>query len=146
MSLLINQDPPWWFSTVTELPSIFDTLRYEMQEKKSLAASFFASQSGLPVAAVLFVFDAAPLPVFPPTAALKMKDALSTNIFVTSSADFDFVALSRSVTYKAGWLSYITLIILSEFLSSLITVNAIDLSLNSLINGSSSNPLGSPSG
>ena len=71
-----------------------------MHEKISSTASFLGSHNVLPdFAAVLLSFaDVFPsAPDLPPTAALKMKEALSTNILVTSSADFVCVAFAKSV-------------------------------------------------
>ena len=69
-------------------PSIFNTFKYEMQEKISSTSNFFGSQRGFPFLTAS-LFPAAPFVLsLPPTAALKMNDALSTKILVTSSADF----------------------------------------------------------
>ena len=69
-----------------------------MQEKKSPTASFLGSQRGFPpLAAVRFAAADDFPPVFSPRVALKIKEALSTNILVTSSADFVLVAYARSV-------------------------------------------------
>ena len=73
-----------------------------MQEKISSTSNFFGSQRGFPFFTA-FLFPAAPLAVFlPPTAALKINDALSTNILVTSSADLVYMAVDKSVIYTAG--------------------------------------------
>jgi hypothetical protein len=83
-------------------PSIFYTFKYEMQEKISSTSNFFGSQRGFPFFTA-FLFPVVPLAVFlPPTAALKINDALSTNILVTSSADLVYMAVDKSVIYTAG--------------------------------------------
>ena len=68
-----------------------------MQEKISSTSNFFGSQRGFPFL-IAFLLPAVPLAVLlPPTAALKINDALSTKIFVTSSADLVYIALDKSV-------------------------------------------------
>ena len=119
------------------------TFKYEIHEKKSFISSFFESQSGFPYFAVVLLSLAS---VLPPIVALSINDALSTNSFVTSSSDFVWVAFDKSVIYRAGWFSCIAFIILLHYSFNLIHVKAIDLSLYSLINGSSSSPLGHPFG
>ena len=68
-----------------------------MQEKISSTSNFFGSQRGFPFLTA-FLLPVVPLALFvPPTAALKINDALSTKIFVTSSADLVYIALDKSV-------------------------------------------------
>ena len=102
-----------------------------MQEKISSTSNFFGSQRGFPF---LTAFLLASLP---PTAALKMNEAFSMKSLVTSSADLVYKAFIKSVTYNAGYSSYITFIILSLSLFNLMQVNYIFLSLNSFIKSSS---------
>ena len=116
-----------------------------MQEKISSNSNFFGSQRGLPFLTAFLLFpdpDASLLP----TVALKMNEAFSTKSLVTSSADLVFMAFVKSVTYNAGYSSYIILIILSLSSFILMHVNDIFLSLNSLIKSSSISPSGHPLG
>lgn len=73
-----------------------------MHEKKSFSFNYFGSQRGSPV----LMADLLELLFFPddlpPTVARRMKEAVSTNILLTSSLDLVFVACSRSLTYALG--------------------------------------------
>jgi hypothetical protein len=82
----------------------------------------------------------------PPTAALKINDALSAKIFVTSCADFVYIAFDKSVIWTAGYESCIAFIILLHYSFNLMHVKEMFLSLNSFIKSSSFRPSGDPSG
>ena len=69
-----------------DYPSIFIIFKYETHEKMSSTTSFLGSHKGLLTFAAVR-FEEFVVSEEPPTAALKINDALSTNIFVTSSAD-----------------------------------------------------------
>jgi hypothetical protein len=75
-----------------------------------------------------------------------MNEAFSIKSLVTFSADLVFKAFVKSVTYNAGYSSYIIFIILSLSSFILVHVKDIFLSLNSLIKSSSINPSGHPLG
>ena len=102
---------------------------------------FLGSLSGLPFLTA-YIFFPYPDASLLPTVALKMNEAFSTKSLVTSSADLVFMAFVKSVTYNAGYSSYIILIILSLSSFILMHVNDIFLSLNSLIKSSSISPSG----
>ena len=62
-----------------------------------MTSNFLGSHNGLPfLTEVLFNLEE------PPILALRINEALSTNIFVISSADFVFTAFDKSVIFTAG--------------------------------------------
>lgn len=73
------------------MPSIFYTFKYEIHEKISLTSNLLGFHKGFPF------LTAFRLSLEPPTAALKINEALSTKILVTSSADFVWIAFDKSV-------------------------------------------------
>ena len=68
-----------------------------MHEKISSTTNFFGSQRGFPFFTAFLLLTEPFAVFFPPTAALKINEALSTKILVTSSADFVCIALDKSV-------------------------------------------------